>query len=190
MKKEFLLKTTLLPAILAVIATVVCVSFFVNHAALFSPVYEGTVMSYFDSLTDTSQVVDKSFDEIEKGDCIGTVTAAKGEFPIVADAAYSQLDDVLSYDMNSAEFGKSGYVYMLTDGRVLGEIENSITFTAEGCFEKHDYVLVETKRFNSENALKAYAPDINKCIIIYAQESGAIGLKDSFKALVFEEVQL
>ena len=190
MYREFFLKTLLLPIILAVIATIFFVMIFTGHNDIFSPVHEGAVLSHFENAGGDMNVVDKSFDEIVQGDCIGAIKAAKGEFPIVAEAEYTQLNDVLSYDMKSAEFGNAGYVYLFTDGRVLGEIENSISFTAEGCFEKHDYVLVDSKTFASEDAVKAYAPDINKCVIIYAQEKGVVGLKASYKALVFEEVQL
>ncbi len=189
MKKDFVIKITVLPLALAVVFTLIFVTFFCLRADIFTPVYEGTVISSFESNADTSKTVDKTFDKIEKGDCIGTIKAEK-DYPLVADAPYHQLGSVVSYDIGSAEFGKAGYVYLKTDIKVLRELENSIVFRAEGCFEKHDYVLTETKSFMTEYALKSYTPNLNKCAVVYAVDSGKLGLKDSYRVLVFEEVQL
>ena len=189
MKKDFIIKITVLPLALAVAFTVVFVTIFCLKADMFSPVYEGTKIAAFEQSADTSETVDKAFDKIEKGDCIGAIKAQK-DYPLVADASYHQLGDVVSYDLGSAEFGKSGCVYLKTDIVTLREIENSIVFRAEGCFEKHDYVLTEAKTFMTEYAIKAYTPNLNKCAVVYAVDAGKLGIKNSYRALVFEEVQL
>ncbi|MBR3149089.1 MAG: hypothetical protein IKF64_02880 [Eubacterium sp.] len=189
MKRDFILKITVLPIALGIVFSIVTVSVFCFKADMFAPVYEGVVLSKYEAAADTSKVVEKPFDEIEAGDCIGTLKGEK-DYPIVADAPYHQLDDVVSYDIGSAEFGKAGYVYLNTDINVLRELEKAIVFRAEGDFEKHDYVLTDTKDFKTLEAVKAYAPKLNKCIIVYAPEVGKIGLTGNYKALIFEEVQL
>lgn len=189
MDSKFWVKNAVVPVVIGIICSIFAIAFFNANADIFSPVYEDSVLANHETTADTSAVADKSFDEIAKGDCIGKISISGGT-PIVADAPYHQLGEVISYDMQSAEFGKAGYVYLETDNKHLSELEKSISFTAEGCFEKHDYVLVGAKKFSSVDAIKAYTPDINRGIIAYAQEKGKIGLKNTYKVLVFEEVQL
>lgn len=189
MKKDFIVSITVLPLVLGVIITIACVSFFSLHFEVFSPVYEGVTLSDFEQSADTSKVVDKDFSAIEPGDCIGKITT-QNEIMLVADAPQHQLGDVVSYKIGSAEFGKSGYIYMQTDSKNLKRLKDEISFSASGCFDKQDYVLVDTKRFDSEDALMAYTPDIAKCAIIYAFDSTSAGVKSSCTALIFEEVQI
>ena len=189
MKKDFLVKITVFPLVFAVLVATVCTTYFCLNVEIFSPVYEGTVLSAFENTANTEKVVNKDFDEVVSGDCIGKVSAGE-ELAIVADAPYHQLDSVLSYEIGSGEFGKSGYVYLLTDSKNLAKLKNAITFTADGCFEKHDYVLTGEKHFKSADALKLYTPDINKCVVVYAQDSAGVGIKSTYTALIFEEVQL
>ena len=187
MKKDFLIKFSVLPLIIGVFTAIAAITFFCVHVDIFSFVDEGTVLAKHEQYADTFESAD-SVETAADGEMLGTVKA-KESFPIVVNAPYYKLDDVLSYE-KSGEFGKSGIVYLETDNRVLKTIENSISFRAEGCFDKHDYVLVSAKNFGSLEALKAYSPDINKCVVIYAQNAGKIGLKNNYRALVFEEVQL
>ena len=187
MKKDFLIKFSVLPLIFGTFLAIVAITFFCVHSEIFSPVYDGTVLAYHEQSADTSKLAD-SLEDAKDGDLIGTVQAKKN-FPIVVNAPYHQLDDVLSYK-DGGKFGTSGTVYLETDNRVLKTLEKSISFRADGCFDTHDYVLVRAKSFSNIDALKAYNPDINKCVIVYAQPAGKIGLKSGYKALVFEEVQL
>jgi len=189
MNKEFWLRNTVVPVFIGIFFAIICVTFFITHADIFSPAYEGAVLAHHEQTVDTSAVVDKPFEEIAEGDCIGKISV-DGGLPIVAAAPYHQIGDVLSFEMDSAQFGKAGYVYLMTDARHLADIQKAISFTAEGCFEKHDYVLVGTREFGSVDEIKAFAPDINRGAIIFAQERGILGLKDRYKALIFEEVQL
>ena len=64
MKKDFFVKAFMLPVILGIIFAVAEVVFFNQNADAFSPVYEGTSLAYFDSVTDIAKVADKPFDEI------------------------------------------------------------------------------------------------------------------------------
>ena len=189
MKRDFIVKITALPIIFGVIIAVACASFFCMHFEVFSPVYEGVTIAEFEQTADTSKVVDKDFGAIESGDCIGKITT-QDEIMLVADAPQHQLGDVISYKIGSAEFGKSGYIYMQTDSKNLKKLKNEISFSASGCFEKHDYVLADTKSFKSEDELMTYTPDIAKCAIVYAYDNAAVGVNSTCTALIFEEVQI
>ncbi|MBR0412383.1 MAG: hypothetical protein IJI47_02275 [Eubacterium sp.] len=189
MNRDFIIKVTVLPLLLGVIITIASVTFFSMHFDVFSPVYEGVTLADFEQTADTSKVVDKDFSEIEPGDCIGKITT-QNDLMLVANAPQHQLGGVVSYKIGSAEFGKSGYVYMQTDIKNLKRLKSEISFSASGCFDKCNYVLAETKHFNSVDALMAYTPDIAKCAIIYAYDSAEIGVKSTCTALIFEEVQI
>ena len=189
MNRSFWLKNTVVPVIIGIVCSIFAIAFFNANPAVFSPVYEGSVLAKHEATADTSAIVDKSFDEIEPGDCIGKISVSGG-VPLVADAPYHQLGEVISYDTQSAAFGKAGYVYLLMDNKHLAALDKAISFTAEGCFDKHDYVLVGTKTFGTVDEVRAYTPDINRGIIAYAQQKGKIGVKNAYKVLVFEEVQL
>ncbi len=189
MKREFLVKIIVPPVVVGLALGAVLIAFFSRNPVAFSPIYGGAVLSDTVQDADTSAVVDKSFDDIKAGDCIGTVSASF-TLPVVADAPYHMLGDVLSYRIGSGRFGESGYVYLQTDRNNLKKLKNDISFSAQGCFDKHDYVLVQTERFDTEDALLHAAPAVGKCVIIYAQDAGTIGLRSTYTALIFEEVQL
>lgn len=189
MKRDFIVKITVLPIVFAMVIAIACTAFFCMHFEVFSPVYEGVTLADFEQTADTSKVVDKDFGDIEAGDCIGKITT-QNEIMIVADADPHQIGEVVSYKIGSAEFGKSGYIYLQADKAQLESLKKDISFSASGCFKKQDYVLVQTKNFDSLEALMAYTPDIAKCAIVYARDTAELGIKNSYTALIFEEVQI
>ncbi|MBE6720088.1 MAG: hypothetical protein E7571_05460 [Ruminococcaceae bacterium] len=189
MNRDFILKITVLPFILGIICTIIAVTFFSLKSETFVPVYKGTVLSYYEDTADVSKVSDKPLDEAVAGDCIGKIVTDT-EIPIVADAPYHMLDTAVSYESGSAQFGKAGYIYFKTDGRILNSLKKSISFSVKQASQQYSYVLVETKHFDTADAVKAYAPDINRGIILWSQDSADLGLKESYTALIFEEVQI
>ncbi|MBQ7203801.1 MAG: hypothetical protein IJS03_07285 [Eubacterium sp.] len=190
MKREFVIKSIVAPLIVGVVLSAFMLLYTNSRVQTYADSFSDVKLAYFDEKYDTSKVVDKEFKDIKTGDCIGEAVFGSSKMPIVVNAPYSMLYDAVSLDTDSAEFGRGGYVYLKTNGDTLSQLEKSISFYADGCFDKTSYVLVDTMTFDSVAQLKAYAPALSRAAVVYAAESAQIGVKSGVRALIFEEVQL
>lgn len=185
-KKEFIQNGIILPIVLGLL---LFIAFFFLFRAEFNkiiPISQGTQLVYYDTVNnDTAQV---DLNNPKKNDCLGTVSFGKTSLELRYDADYSSLSDSASVMPQSAQFGDTGCIYLkMVYANAINFKQASVisVSTNEG---EYYYSLVEKQSLKNEYDVLKSAPDADKSLVIYYQDSDGVGLTSNYQALIFKEV--
>ena len=201
MNKDFFRRAIVVPAIMAVVFSIVLFVYLKVNISDFIPLFNNTEYAYHDEFIDEKERTeihdsdkytykeDKNANpaDFEKNQCIGVIRAG-GEFPILYDMDYSRIQVAVSFNKESVAFGQTGFSYISASNVIANEIKKSTILNVGSVFGEKKYRFVGEYSFNSEFAVLNFAPRCKKAIIIYCRESKGVGFTSHYNALVYEEV--
>lgn len=185
-KKEFIQNGIILPIVSGLLLFIAFFFLFRAEIHKIIPIPQGTQLAYYDTVNDDTAQVDLK--NPKKNDCLGTVSFGQSSLKLRYDADYSSLSDSASVMPQSAQFGDTGCIYLKTVYANAINFKQASVISVSTNEGEHYYSLVEKQSSKNEYDVLKSAPNADRSLVLYYQDSDGAGLTSKYQILIFKEV--
>ncbi len=183
MKKDFVLKGVVLPVVLAAVTGALLFLNLNNNAAKAFPVADGQSLAAYDELKPDETVNDALAPNVFMGKLI-----SEGELDLRYEADYSNLLSCASVCKGSAEFGRTGCIYIKLNTNNVSQISTSEPLTITDSKGEYTYEFVGEKLVSNETEALSLAPPYENSVVVFYRVTKGLGLTDDYYALTYKGV--
>jgi hypothetical protein len=192
MKKDFIVRSVIIPAITALLVGAVVTALAFTGAERFSYLRNGSEIAYFDDLSDersSASLTDENFDlkNLKPNTVLGTIES-DDTLTLSYQADYSRLESDASLEKGSSSPLELGCAYVKIGANNRRAVSKSKPLILSGDFGEVRYEYDSEFTVSDESLIPLADTAGERCLMVWYHLPGKAGIKRACRVLVFKGV--